>query len=131
MRLKALAASYTMHSFAQICNLLFYVKVCLFQIFLAKFLAEPLRQLASPSPGASSACAGADRRAAKAAHIRGQRDACLRAAEQKLCGKLHKLLGGAQHMSAENRRTEQSEHLNMWQYDAVRQRLHTPTNAQP
>ena len=49
MRLKALAEIYTMHSFAQLCNLIFFVKICqtfaeiskmskkLILIFFAKF----------------------------------------------------------------------------------------------
>ena len=43
MRLKALAEIYTMHSFAQLCNLIFFVKILL--IVLAKFCENLIQKI--------------------------------------------------------------------------------------
>ena len=46
MRLKALAEIYTMHSFAQLCNLIFFVKILpTFLQNLAKFLAKIYKKI--------------------------------------------------------------------------------------
>ena len=52
MRLKALVEIYTMHSFAQLCNLIFLVKICQTSPF-----RDRVAELRGPSEGLGGGCA--------------------------------------------------------------------------